>query len=641
MLYPARMKKIQLLALDRYQERIVERLHELGTLQINEGADESGVLKSWEKRRENVLAFKRRAETLLDSLEPFEKIEKPQLRKLIFEKPAPFECDPKLLNQEAAQPYLSSLQRKLTNLKDRLARLEREIERTTARLKTIKKFEGFKIDLSEIRDTKQTFSIAGDVPMENLEELLQELSSFSLSLSKREGEEKALLIALGLKWEKTRVVAVLSRYGFERIIIPEVKGTPSELALEYEAKLEKLMQNNQKILAELESLAQKEINNLLALREFFENKLERVEVQQEFRRSARTFTLEGYIPERLAAKTVAEIEKVSDGYAAVMILDLDEDGQQAPVMLDNPGHIKAFQGLTKTYAMPRYDEIDPTFLMFIGFPFFFGIMLTDAAYGVMLFFLSRFIMRRFESPGIRDIGKILWLSSLWTIALGLLFGSVFGDFLQTFFNVRFGVFDVLSRADVALLLAVIVGLLHLNLGLMLGIKRKLAKRDAEGLVFEHLWIVMLEISAGLFVVYRFTGAKPILWPAALALLACTFILFRKASIFGMLEIPSFFGANLSYARLLALALATTGIALAVNIIAGLLFGSVIGAFFGILILFGGHIFNFIINAFGAFVHSMRLHYLEFFSMFYEGGGREFSPFKEKRRYTKIGGDKTW
>ncbi|HDH27655.1 MAG TPA: hypothetical protein ENH13_00830, partial [Euryarchaeota archaeon] len=198
MLYPARMKKIQLLALDRYQERIVERLHELGTLQINEGADESGVLKSWEKRRENVLAFKRRAETLLDSLEPFEKIEKPQLRKLIFEKPAPFECDPKLLNQEAAQPYLSSLQRKLTNLKDRLARLEREIERTTARLKTIKKFEGFKIDLSEIRDTKQTFSIAGDVPMENLEELLQELSSFSLSLSKREGEEKALLIALGL-----------------------------------------------------------------------------------------------------------------------------------------------------------------------------------------------------------------------------------------------------------------------------------------------------------------------------------------------------------------------------------------------------------------------------------------------------------
>ncbi|RMF91478.1 MAG: V-type ATP synthase subunit I [Methanobacteriota archaeon] len=630
MFYPARMVKIKVVALDRYEKALVEALHELGAVELrgSAGGEEPEHVK---RRGRHLLELIRRTDALLSGLALYERIEKRSLLRSLFSRGAGFAYDSGLLHEKRAAGYLSKLEHRLNRLQEARSRLEWKIEREVSARDTVRSFEGFDIDLSSLRDSERTFVTAGTVPVENLEDLLSELGPRHISVFTRSGETHATIILIGLLDEKYPIIGSLLRHGFERLFIPDVRGTPAELLARYDRDIAELEEERKKVLKELEDLARESLGSLLAIREFLGIERERWDAQRLFGRSKRTFTLQGYVPAKLLDEAAAEIHRATEGHA-VLEVEEPKTEEEVPVMLDNPGPIQPFQLLTRTYALPRYTEVDPTFLMALWFPLFFGIMLTDAAYGILLLLLSWAIMRGFESGGIRDIGRILFISSVWTIVLGLAFGSFFGDLLQSFLRIRFGIFNILSRADLALLMAVALGLLHLNIGLALGIRDKIARRDLRGLVYDRLWIILVETAAGLWLLQ---GALS-LGSVALAVVLLA-ILMRKPGGIGPLEINSFFGSNLSYARLLALALATAGIAMAVNAIGGLFLGSLLGGIIGVLILFGGHLFNFVINAFGAFVHSMRLHYVEFFGMFYEGGGREFSPFKAKRRYTKKGG----
>ncbi len=635
MFYPAKMKKICVVALDRYRDRIVERLHVLGTIELLEQENRGYEGRVYgEKGREQVTGLLRRAEEVLDFLSPFETVAgKGSILKMLLERPAPPVFDSGILSVAGGNNYLRGLSGRVRRLRERLGRLESELERVDLVLTEVQGLLGLDVDLSRVRDTEHTFSVLGRVLADSFEELKKQLVTFDVTIVTDVGEEEIPLLILGLKKQKEEVTKTLEKIGFKKVPARSLKGTPKEITAKNLERRTTLTSEKNAIKKELAKTAEKEMQNLLALREYLEIQLEKYEAQRLFSETKRTFTIEGYIPAKKVESTVKELKTVSEGHATIIIDETGAD-KNIPVHFDNPSLIQPFQLLTRAYAMPKYTEVDPTWLIALWFPLFFGIMLTDMAYGIGLFLLAWFMIWRFESQGMQDLGKILAFSSIWTIILGATFGSVFGNFFQSFFGISFGVFDPLFRADLALLFAIIIGLIHLNLGLALGIKEKLRKRDQKALVFEHLWIVLLEIGAGLLL---FLGRRVSILSAIL-FLASIAILLKKPEGVGPLEINSFFGSSLSYARLLALSLATTGIAIAVNEIGGMLLGSFVGALFGVVILLGGHIFNFAINVFGAFVHSMRLHYVEFFSMFYEGGGREFSPFKAKRRYTKKGGN---
>jgi V/A-type H+-transporting ATPase subunit I len=244
------------------------------------------------------------------------------------------------------------------------------------------------------------------------------------------------------------------------------------------------------------------------------------------------------------------------------------------------------------------------------------------------------------------LGILLGIST--TIA-GFLMNSFFGDFIPRFIGrpiysaTIFGIklpLEPLEDPLTILAIALVFGIIHMNLGVILGIIQSFHRRDFKSLITNHFAWIPLQIGGGMLVgnfLMGWTIEGYLFYLAAALTLIGLFLLFIHAGPIGFFSITGYVGDWLSYARLLALGLATAGMALAFNVVSELIGGMipVVGGVIMAIILIFSHIINLALQALGAGVHSLRLQYVEFFNRFYEGGGRQFSPFKMKRKYTKI------
>ena len=624
-------------------------MHELGAAEIRhvtpkiEGEKDLISNARTEVRSRQISSLVTRTSRLIETLNHFKRIEKKPLLKSLF---GPIEEKPlekvvqnyKKLIIEATKT-LDSLEKSTRKLEDSLSQLESEIEQSQSAIEVLERLKNLDFELSYLGDSTYLFVTCGEVSTEGLDELKTKIESTDSILMSDETKGKSIIIIAGLKDDKNETYEILRKQGFEEFDLPTLEGRPNDANRLLQKKLEELQVEKGKTLDKLSDIADKHIEELQITKEQLRIEEERALISNRFGKTERTFVIEGYVPNKRLNSTLNLLKEKTKGYAFINAEDPTEDEREIPILLDNPGAIGAFETITETYSMPVYSEIDPTFLIAIWMPIFFGICLTDAAYGIMLLGVSGFLYKR-TSGAVKNISMILLISSIPTIILGLLFGSIFGDFFQTYFGFQFGVFDPLQKAVVALILAFIIGAIHLNIGLVLGIRRKLDERDFNGLIYEQLWKVSLEIGI-IFFILLILGYSPIFYNLGLIFTGIgVLIVFKSAGPLGIMDITAFIGADMSYARLLALALATSSIAMTVNLMSKLLwnikiFGLGVGIPFAILLLVGGHIFNFIINVFGSFIHSMRLHYLEFYGMFYEGDGKKFMPFDSKRKLTQI------
>lgn len=332
------------------------------------------------------------------------------------------------------------------------------------------------------------------------------------------------------------------------------------------------------------------------------------------------------------------------------------EGEEQPVVLENKKMIAPFQYVTEIFGRPKANEIDPTPYLALFFIVFFGIAITDAGYGILLFLFMGLTLLFFRNL-FKDtkLIELLLYGGVATFILGVLFGGFFGMSEQTLNKIpifsKLKVIDPLKDTVLFMGLCFALGYLQIVFAEVVKIISAFSNKQKERIFNGFAWIGFYLAVLLLFLSFKLVFLKQIAIFATL--ISGLFLILVEGwgqkvfliPLVGLIKVlQGVIGALsdvLSYSRLMALGLGTAVIALIVNQIA-ILFGGIIpygGWLVAGLILVGGHIFNLGINALSGFIHSGRLQYVEFFPKFLEGGGRRFQPIKPEYKYIKVEGNK--
>jgi V/A-type H+-transporting ATPase subunit I len=279
-------------------------------------------------------------------------------------------------------------------------------------------------------------------------------------------------------------------------------------------------------------------------------------------------------------------------------------------------------------ALPRYDTIDPTPMMAIFMPIFFGMILGDVAYGIIVLLGAGYLAHKSQSLGLKSLCIVILYCSIWSIAFGFLYGEFFGELGEKLFNMH--PFFPRGQAVVSLFIfSLAFGVVQISLGFALGIYQAFKLHQRHELLDRVAKVIAL---IGIFAIVAVTKnylPQEMLTPSIGVLVVGTVLLIYALGWIGFLlapiEILSTVGNILSYLRLAAIGLSSVYLALVANELAGVLGGGIIGIIVGALF----HALNIALGVLSPTIQSLRLHYVEFFSKFYEGGGEDFTPFKRE------------
>jgi V/A-type H+-transporting ATPase subunit I len=344
-----------------------------------------------------------------------------------------------------------------------------------------------------------------------------------------------------------------------------------------------------------------------------------------------TFVLEGWIPASEFERVKTTLYTAVGDALLVQLLPFTKDmNKRAPVVLQNPRVAKPFESLVNLLALPRYGHIDPTRLMAFFMPVFFGMILGDVGYGLLLLALSLGLIRKYKKGVLHDVLAVLAMGSGWGIVFGFLFGEAFGTLGE-----ELGMKPLwFARTDASMVLnllvmTVAVGAVHVTLGLILGVWEAVQIRSRSHLLERGGMLIGLISLFFLVGVLANLLPKGFMTPAVAGIIVGIVLLGASMGWLGVLMGPIEFigliGNVLSYLRIAAIGLASVYLAKVANDIAGIIGNVVVGMIVAILI----HALNLALGAFSPTIHSLRLHYVEFFRKFYEGGGRRYEPFKSR------------
>ncbi len=711
MLFPAKMAEVEILVHDSVKQEILKLMQREGFIHIEnhriKGIENSHPSADISK----IVDYEFRINKILGILN-MGRVHKGGFRNILSPKP-PEKYEARDMGREE---ILSEARKLLDDVEDNVLKLGNEwdgiadeIEKTNSQRMQVMQLLDFPFDLKYLGEGIYVSVLCGQA--KNISPLLKLKSEGKVALWYREQIEKkevsyTIVVAYHLK-DRKDVESALRFAGFFEFELYGLKGKPAEVLRNLNSKLNALKKRKEELRGRIAEMRKRYYPRVAILYDELENERMKEEMENRFGKTEYTTVIRGYIKKKVVEEKVRKIERAGKGL--VYVKWRDAKGENVPSAFENPRIFWPFQAFVEMYSTPKYGYIEPTVIIAPLFVAYFGLTLGDAGYGIImtiLGYLLWFHIGRYNWTN-RTLGKILFASGISAIFFGVVQGSIFGPLnqynpLSTFIQYK-PLMDTMKNPVTLLVIALIVGISQIILGLILGAYHHLRYRKyGDFLTSELSWFLILP-GGGILIGHYFgwwqfdTLTINMAWIIlAVGMIFLTGVparlLDRESEVNSMafFDITGMIGDWLSYSRLLALDLATSGLALTINLFAVILRNMVSGggslvccmpiliigvALFAIyarnksnlkrgialfvllfavlgLVNFGaalwlfiaifmvvGHIGNSILQSLGSFVHSLRLQYVEFFSRFYEGDGVKFKPFREVRRYSIIGGVK--
>jgi len=597
----------------------------------------------------------------LEFLKNFKKKEKENLKEKLTKVISPkIEIDIKKLEETISFFNWEKIIQEVEKAEIDLSEVSFQIKRIDEEMKKFYPFKNLDLNLEEIKKTKNFSFILGRINLNYKEKFLNGLEKKIKFVEVREIsqiEKNSYFLIIFLKEVEKDLGKFLEENHFEKEELPPIYTS-------FKNYYKKLKEEKKNFEARLNEINEKidnlvpYIDKLKIIFDWLNWQKEKDEVKEKSAKTSYTFALLGWVEESLLNHLKEGISKITKEYE---ILELPiKEGEMIPILLKNKEFFSDFETVTNVYGAPLYHEPDPTPFLTPFFILFFAICLSDAGYGLVLAILSLFIIKFLKLPkkNKRFFRLFLWLG-IATFFVGALFGSWFGIEIETIPDSLKPIRDLLLKIKIIdpvknplqlLIISLVLGIFQILAGLSISLWWKIKNKMVKEGIFDHLpWIFL--ISSILIFIASSSNFLPIPKNFAkyLVLAGAIFVVLtqgrKQKSIF--LKIPAgiislygligYLSDTLSYSRLLALGLATSIIAMVINLIAKIFSQMlpVVGVLASFLVLIVGHLFNIGINALGAFIHSARLQFVEFFPKFMEGGGTRFKPFKKEGKYIRI------
>ena len=536
---------------------------------------------------------------------------------------------------------------KFRELTRKIDLISQEELKEKAAMEELRPWRNLDYDVRLFRDFQFSEVFTGTIPkklMESLKEALGTLEETYLE-TLSEGKDEAYVIGLTSKREKEDFNEILRNHSYTTVNL-SVSGTPEEEMKKRKESLEKMKEEKKKLQAEIKSMA----GHLARFEEVYEYLLNlrlRYAAENNFLRTGSVNVIEGYIPTDKTDAFRKAVEKTQEGAYYLELAEAKKEDVSVPILLKNGKFTEAFESLTTMYSLPTYDGIDPTPLFAPFFFAFFGMMIGDWGYGIILMVLTGVALKIANlEKGQRLMMRFLFYLSFSTIAWGLMFGTFFGAAFP-----GFALINPSTEYQKLLIVSIAFGGIHLFYAL--GIKAYLAIRDGKPLdaLYDVGFWYMALMGAIVFLLTMVLGNLPeVLGTVSLVVMVIgmvgiiltggreneTAVGKLAGGMYSLYGISGYIGDFVSYSRLMALGLSGGFIATAINMMVGMLFDMGIpGMIAGVIVFLGGQAFNLFLSALSAYVHTSRLTYVEFFGKFYDGGGKPFKLFRNKSKYINV------